>query len=46
MGRENPDLAVGDLARRAGVLAGNPTGCLALLQKPRLVHDKHGIGLG
>ena len=46
IGCQHPDLAVGDLARRAGVLAGHAARGLALLQEPRLVHDQNGIGLG
>src|SRR5512134_1826631 len=42
--REHADLAVGDLARRAGILTGNTAGRLALLQKASLVNDEHGIG--
>src|SRR5512134_2041188 len=42
--REHANLAVGDLARRAGILTGNTAGRLALLQKASLVNDEHGIG--
>src|ERR1041384_2853584 len=43
IGREYADLAVGDLARRAGVLPSHPAGCLALLQKTGLVNHQNGI---
>jgi hypothetical protein len=42
--REHADLAVGDLAGRAGVLAGDAAGRLALLQEPGFVDHQHGIG--
>jgi hypothetical protein len=41
---EHADLAVGDLAGRAGVLAGNAAGGLALLEEPGLVDDEHRVG--
>ena len=44
--REHADLAVGDLAGRARVLAGHPAGRLALLEKASLVNHQHGIRLG
>src|SRR4029079_1305513 len=43
IGREYADLAVGDLARRAGVLPSHAAGGLALLQKTGLVNDQNGI---
>src|SRR5579872_3723627 len=38
-----PDLAIGDLTRRARVLAGHPARRLALLQKAGLVYDQNRI---
>src|SRR3954464_1571539 len=46
IGCEHPDLAVGDLARRAGVLPSHPAGRLALLQEPCLVHHQDSIWFG
>ncbi len=46
IGREHADLAVGDLAGRAGVLPADATGGFALLQESRLVHDEHRVRLG
>jgi hypothetical protein len=43
VGGEHPDLAVGDLARRAGVLSPDATGGLALLEKAGLVDHQHRI---
>jgi hypothetical protein len=43
IGREHADLAVGDLARGAGVLPRHTAGCLALLQKARLVNHQDGV---
>src|SRR5215213_10673502 len=43
IGREYADLAVGDLARRAGVLPSHAAGGLALLQKTGLVNDQNGV---
>jgi hypothetical protein len=40
---EHADLAVGDLACRAGVLALHPAGRGALLEKAGLIDDQHGI---
>jgi hypothetical protein len=40
---EHPDLAVGDFARRAGVLPLHPAGGGALLEKTGLVDHQHGI---
>ncbi len=46
MGREDADLAVGDLAGRARVLTCDPAGGLALLQETGLVEDQHRVPLG
>jgi hypothetical protein len=46
VGREHPDLAVGDLAGRAGVLARDAAGRPALLEEAGLVLDQHGIPVG
>jgi hypothetical protein len=46
VGREDPDLAVGDLAGRARVLARDAAGRLTLLEKAGLVEHQHGILLG
>jgi hypothetical protein len=46
VGREDADLAIGDLARRAGVLSPNATGGLALLEKAGLVDHQHRIRVG
>jgi hypothetical protein len=46
VGGEDPDLAVGDLAGRAGVLTRDAAGALALLEKAGLVDDQHGIPVG
>jgi hypothetical protein len=43
---EDADLAVGDLARRAGVLPADPTGRLALLEEAGLVDDKNRLQIG
>src|SRR5215217_1914838 len=43
IGRKHADLAVGDLARRAGVLPSHAAGRLALLQKTGLVNDQNGV---
>jgi hypothetical protein len=43
VGGEHTDLAVRDLARRAGVLTGDAAGRLALLEKAGLVDHQHGI---
>jgi hypothetical protein len=43
IGPEHPDLAVGDLARRAGVLPPNAAGGLALLEEAGLINDQHRI---
>jgi len=43
VGGEHADLAVGDLACRAGVLPLHPAGRGALLEKAGLVDDQHGI---
>src|SRR3954451_19413157 len=43
IGCEHPDLAVGDLARRAGVLPSHAAGGLALLQKTGLVNHQNGV---
>jgi hypothetical protein len=45
-GGEHADLAGGDLPRRARVLACNPAGRLALLQKAGLVDDKNRLLIG
>src|ERR1700693_4882927 len=44
--REHADLAIGDLARRARVLARNAARRLALLQKAGLVDDKNRVLIG
>jgi hypothetical protein len=46
VGREDPDLAVGDLARRAGVLARHTAGRLALLEKASFVEHQHRVRSG
>jgi hypothetical protein len=46
IGRKHADLAVGDLAGRARVLACHAAGGLALLQEAGLVHHQHGLRLG
>jgi hypothetical protein len=46
VGREDPDLAVGDLAGRARVLARDAAGRLTLLEKAGLVDNQHGICVG
>jgi len=46
VGGKDPDLAVGDLAGRARVLARHAAGGLALLEKADLVEHQHGIPLG
>jgi hypothetical protein len=46
VGREDPDLAVGDLAGRARVLARDAAGALALLEEAGLVENQHGILVG
>ena len=43
IGREHADLAVGDLARRAGVLLPNIAGRLALLEEAGFVDHQHRI---
>jgi hypothetical protein len=43
VGREYPDLAVRDLPGRARVLAPDPAGRLALLQKARLIENQNRI---
>jgi hypothetical protein len=43
IGCEHPDLAVGDLACRAGVLPPHITGGLALLEEAGLIDHQHGI---
>jgi hypothetical protein len=43
VGGEDPDLAVGDLARRARVLPRDAAGGLALLEEAGLVEHQHGI---
>jgi hypothetical protein len=43
VGGEDADLAVGDLARRAGVLPRHAARGLALLEEAGLVQDHHGI---
>jgi hypothetical protein len=45
-GREDADLAVGDLARRAGVLAGDAARRPALLEEAGLVDDEDRVRLG
>src|SRR3954463_15269172 len=46
IGREHPDLALGDLTSGARVLAPDPARGLALLQEARLVNDQHRIRIG
>ena len=46
IGGEHADLAIGDLARRARVLARNPARRLALLQKAGLVDDQNRVLIG
>ena len=46
VGGEDPDLAVGDLAGRARVLARDAAGGLALLEKAGLVENQHRIPIG
>jgi len=46
IGRKDADLAVGDLARRAGVLTSDAARGLALLEKTRLVDHQHRIRVG
>jgi len=46
VGREDPDLAVGDLARRAGVLPRHAAGGLALLEEAGLVDHQHRLRVG
>ena len=46
IGRKHPDLAVGDLARRAGVLPRHPAGRLALLEEAGFVDDQHRVRVG
>jgi hypothetical protein len=43
---ENADLAVGDLACRAGVLPGDAAGRFALFQEAGLVDDEHRVFVG
>jgi hypothetical protein len=43
IGGKHPDLAVGDLARRAGVLPPHAAGGVALLQEAGLVDHQHGL---
>src|SRR3954453_18744479 len=43
IGREHADLAVGDLARRTGVLPSHAARGLALLQKTGLVNDQNRV---
>jgi len=46
VGGEHADLAIGDLARRACILARNAAGRLALFQKAGLVNDKNRVLVG
>jgi hypothetical protein len=46
VGREDPDLAVGDLAGRARVLPRHAAGGLALFEKAGFVQHQHGILVG
>jgi hypothetical protein len=46
VGGKHPDLAVRDLARRAGVLSAHPTGGVPLLEKAGLIDHQHGVGCG
>jgi hypothetical protein len=46
VGGKDADLAVGDLAGRARVLARHAAGALALLEEAGLVEDQHGIPVG
>src|SRR6185312_10330520 len=43
IGGEHSDLAIGDLARRASVLARDPTRGLALFQKAGLINDQNRV---
>ena len=43
VGREHPDLAVGDLAGRSGILPPHPARGPALLEEPSLVDHQHRI---
>jgi hypothetical protein len=43
---KHPDLTIGDLTRRARVLARDATRSPALLEEARLVQNQHGIRLG
>src|SRR5215211_9504427 len=45
IGGKHADLTVRDLAGRARVLAANPAGGFALLEKARLVQNQHRIRL-
>src|SRR3712207_7598848 len=46
VGGEHADLAVRDLARRAGVLARDAAGALALLEKAGFVDHQHRVCVG
>ena len=46
VGGEHSDLAIGDLARRASVLARDPARGLALFQKPGLIDDQNRVLIG
>ena len=46
VGRKDPDLAVGDLASRARVLAPDPAGRAPLLQEPGFINHQHGVLVG
>jgi hypothetical protein len=46
VGGEDPDLAVGDLAGRARVLARDTAGGLALLEKAGLIENQHRLPIG
>ena len=43
---EDADLAVGDLARRPGILPADAARSLALLQEPGLINHKHRVVIG
>lgn len=46
MGHDGTDLATGDLARRAGILARHATGGMTLLQKAGFINHRRRIPIG
>jgi len=46
IGGEDPNLAIGDLARRAGLLAADAAGSIALFQKAGFIEHQHRIRIG